>query len=296
MLLAAYSFDESGDTCLDMSGNGNSFDLTAGAARAAGKAGGGLAPAGSTAVPMPDIGKTSERTVMLWFKGGTASDVWLIQWLDPVEGFGAWGIRHVGGNLGVRAANGSDFSDAQVTWTDSSTWHHIAGTYGGNVVTLYVDGVVADQKTLVGPITTATDAPSMLGWSTGDIVVDDLRIYDTALGASSIVAAMSTPVASGDLASAAELAVDTGFLARVKAAMQQYGVTRAKAIYASGSPSELAKAEFNLARACLEDPTSYAQQFAWALGSDTEVDATVDDTTIRAKVQAMWPIIAGSPF
>ncbi|MFC3454006.1 LamG domain-containing protein [Amycolatopsis speibonae] len=294
MQLAAYSFDESGDTAIDAVG-GHDFALTANAARVPGHvSGGALQPSGATAVPLPDIGRTVERTVCMWIKGDVP-DGWAIEWHDPVEDSGAWGILFNMDDVVIQGRNGGTFVQAKALWPDTTNWHHVSGTFGGNSVKLYLDGVLADQVSLTGPITAPTNAPTMFGGWTSAGSFDDLRIYDTALGQSSITAAMA-PITSTDLASAADLSVDEAFLARVKAAMQQYGVAKAKTIYATGSPTEALKAEFNLARNALRDPVSYAEQFAWAIGTDTTVDSTVDDDTIRTKVQDAWPIIAGSPF
>lgn len=297
MQVAAYSFDESGSTVLDVTGGGNDFLLTADATRVAGKTNGGIQPATTTAVPLPDIGQSEDRTVCMWVKG-SIPDGWLIQWYDPTAdsgvGAGAWGILFLSGVPIIRARNTADaFTDATAAWPDTTTWHHIAGVYGGGSVRLYLDGVLADQQSLIGPLRTS-NAPTLFGDFSGSGSYDDLRVYDSALGASSVVASM-TAVASSDLASAGALSVDAGFLARVTAAMQQYGVAIAKAILLAGSPSSENKARLVLAQACLTDPTSYGQQFAWALGSDLSVDSTVDDDTIRLMVQDVWNVIAKVP-
>lgn len=289
--VAAYPFDESGNTAIDVQG-GHHFALTANIGRVAGHiAGGALQPLTTTAVSLPDIGRTDERTVAMWIKGAIP-DAWAIQWFDPIEASGAWGILFNAGDVVIQGRNGATVAQARAAW-ETTTWHHVAGTYGGNAIKLYLDGELADQVSLTGPLTVATNAPTLFGGFSAVGSFDDLRICDVALGQSSILAAME-PVASTDLATAATLAVDVDFLARVKAAMQQYGVALAKDIYSTGDSTR--KAQFNLARAALEDPTSYAQQFAWAIGTDVNVDSTVDDDTIRTKVEDAWNIIAGAPF
>lgn len=297
-LKLACSFDESGSTVFDMSGNGLDFDLTTDATRVAGHTNGGIQPATTTAVPLPDVGQTDERTVCMWVKGAIP-DGWPIQWYDPTadsgSGGGVWGILFISGDPIIRARNSADaFTDATAPWPDTSTWHHIAGVFGGGAVKLYLDGVLADQQTLVGPLRTG-DAPTLFGgWSAAGSF-DDLRVYDTALGTASIEAARDTPVASSDLASGAALAINAAFLARVTAAMMQYGVTIAKATLATGNASAQDKARLILSQAALTDPDAYGQQFAWALGSDLAVDATVDDDTIRLMVQEVWNVIAKVP-
>lgn len=297
-LLAAYSFDETGDTCLDMSGNAQDFLLTTNAVRVTGHTGGGIQPATTTAVQLPNVGQTPDRTVCMWVKG-SIPDGWPVWWYDSTAasgaGAGVWGILFIGGNPKIRVRNTADaFTDATAPWPDTTNWHHIAGTYGGGSVKLYLDGVLADQQSLVGPIRSSA-APTLFGgWASAGLF-DDLRVYDTALGLSSVTAAMS-PVASSDLATAGTLSVNTAFLNRVTAAVQQYGIQVAKAVLAMESKSSVDKARFNLSRACLANPTSYGEQFGWAIGSDLAVDSTVDDDTIRLKVADAWNIVAGVPL
>src|SRR4051812_252994 len=141
MQVLACSFDESGDTVLDITGNDNHFLLTTDATRIAGKTNGGIRPATTTAVPLPDVGQTNDRTVCMWVKGAIP-DGWPIQWYDPLAdsgaGAGAWGILFLSGNPIIRARNNADvFTDATAAWPDTTGWHHIAGVYGGGSVKLY---------------------------------------------------------------------------------------------------------------------------------------------------------------
>lgn len=281
-----------------MSGNGSNFNLTTDATRVTGHTGGGIQPATTTAVQLPNVGQTAERSVCMWMKGAIP-DGFPFQWYDPTASSGAGsgiGLLFNMGNVGFQVRNESDaFTRAEVAWPDTTTWHHVTGTYGGGAVKLYLDGVLADQQSLVGPLRIG-NAPTLFGgWSAAG-AFDDLRVYDAALGLSAVEAARDTPVASSDLASAADLSVNATFLKRVTAAMQQYGVAVAKAYMASGTPSSSDKARLILAQAALTNPAAYGQQFAWALGSDLAVDATVDDETIRLMVPQVWNVIAKVPL
>lgn len=294
MQVLACSFDESGDTVLDMTGNENSFPLGVNLTRIAGKTNGGIQPATTTATTLPNVGQSDDRTVCLWVKG-SIPDGWLVQWFDPTAdsgaGAGAWGIRFLSGDPSIRVRNTvDDFTDASAPWPDTTGWHHVAGVYGGGSVRLYLDGVLADQKSLVGPIR-SSNAPSLFGDFASSGSYDDLRVYTSALTQASVVASMS-PVASADLASAAALSVDAGFLARVTAAMMQYAVSLAKEIRATGNQSK--KDEYLFAQKCLASPSTYGAQFGWAIGTDLTVDPTIDDDTIRSLVQAAWPVLAKS--
>lgn len=295
MQIAAYSFDESGSTVLDMSGNGNHFPLTANLTRVVGKTGGGIRPATTIAVTLPNIGQTADRSVCMWVRG-TIPDGWVVQWYDPTasagSGGGVWGIRFLSGAPVIRARNTvDDFTDATATWPDTTNWHHVAGVYGGGTVRLYLDGVLADRQALVGPLRTS-NAPTLFGGFSGAGAFDDLRIFDSALGPAPVASAM-TAVASSDLASAAALSVNASFLARVTAAVMQYCVMLAKQIRA-GESDQSRKDEYLFAQKCIADPKTFSAQFAWAIGSDLTVDPTVDDDTIRELVAAAWPVIAKS--
>lgn len=294
MQIAAYSFDESGDTVLDVTGNGNDFPLTVNGTRITGKTGSGVQPATTTAIDLPDVGQSAERTVCLWVKGSIPGE-WPIQWFDPTAdsgvGGGVWGILFQSGDPMIRARNDADvYSEATAPWPDTTDWHHIAGVYGGGSVKLYLDGVLADQQALVGPIR-SSNPPTLFGGFSGVGSFDDLRIYDSALGPSSVVASM-TAVTSSDLASAGALSVDAGFLARVTAAMQQYAVTTAKTIRFAQDQSR--KDEYLFAQKCLAEPDTCGAQFGWALGTDLSVDSTIDDDTIRGLVADVWLVIAKS--
>ena len=69
-----------------------------------------------------------------------------------------------------------------------NTWTHLAATYNGNVLALYVNGVQAGQLLIAGSLTAST-SPLRIGgnnvwgeWFEGDI--DEVRVYNRALAAS----------------------------------------------------------------------------------------------------------------
>lgn len=207
MVLAAYSFDESGNTVVDYSGNGNNFSIagTASVRATAGHTNGGLtsdttgAPAGAV---LPDIGRTANRTIMLWERNidNFLADHWPIIFNTPSLGSGAWGILRLSGNICIQARNAATFVRAQVTQPADDAWHHIAGTYDGATVRLWIDGVNVASAALTGPIRTDTNPPQLYGLpgSPQTYPIDDLRIYDEALDAAAIIMAMNTPVQAPD--------------------------------------------------------------------------------------------------
>ena len=96
-----------------------------------------------------------------------------------------------------------DYRDAfGTTQLPLSTWTHLATTYNGNVLALYVNGVQAGQLLVTGAITTST-SPLRLGgnniwseWFQGDI--DEVRVYSRALSAAEIQADMARAVTNPD--------------------------------------------------------------------------------------------------
>lgn len=292
MLLSAYSFDETGGTAVDYSGNGNSFLLGSNGVRVTGKNGGGLRPATTTAMTLPMVGGSSaNRTVMMWLKGTIDFQVPL-HWYNAAGTTALWGIIGQSGAVKIQARNATDVAQASATW-DTTAWHHVAGTYDGATVRLYVDGALADSAVLPGPLRTDVDAVQMGGWNGTDVGFDDVRIYDVCLDGPAIEAAAAAPVVENSLAAHAALAVDVDFVARVKAAVLQEAVVIGQAVLDMESPSAVDKTRLILAQSSLADPASYGARFSWAVACDPDVDVTVDDAAVVEKVVAAWNLIAG---
>jgi hypothetical protein len=77
-------------------------------------------------------------------------------------------------------------------------WSHLAVTYNGATVRLYVDGVPASSSSASGTIR-KTNNPLWIGGNRpyGEYfkgVIDEVRVYDRALGPADVRAAMSTPI------------------------------------------------------------------------------------------------------
>jgi hypothetical protein len=196
-LLASYNADEAtaAATVVDRTGNGNDFTLTGtGVTRVAGNTGNGLSNTGSAIASPPNIGQTSNRTVMLWLKGPNTTAGWSIQWYISSIDSGAWGILNLSGNICIQARNSSTLARASFARpSDMSTaWHHVAGTYDGSNVRLYLDGVLKATTALAGPL--RTDGVLQLFGYTENDIVDDIRIYDEVLDVTAIAAASAQPV------------------------------------------------------------------------------------------------------
>ena len=81
----------------------------------------------------------------------------------------------------------------------TNTWYHVAGTFDGNVVTAYINGVAVGTKNFTGTILTSAGFPMRFGkycdtvhgtrYWTG--MIDEVRVWDRALTASELLANMS---------------------------------------------------------------------------------------------------------
>lgn len=196
--LGAWNFDETGNVVVDFGVPGGSDFSIAGASvsRVPGHTGTGLKSTGSAAAVLPDIGRTAVRTVMAWLDLGDAQTSWPIQFNVPSIDSGGWGILYLQPNIAIQARNADTLARPTAAWPGGA--HHVAGTFDGSAVRLYLDGVLQGAPAaLAGPLRTDTDPPKL--WSgTGGMTtgyLDDLRIYDVALTADQIVTAMNTPVA-----------------------------------------------------------------------------------------------------
>ncbi|MGI5487825.1 LamG-like jellyroll fold domain-containing protein [Microtetraspora malaysiensis] len=75
-----------------------------------------------------------------------------------------------------------------------NTWTHLAATFDGDVVRLYVNGTpVAESYSNVGPIRPSAN-PLRFGRSTFKGLIDEIRVYATALTATQIQADMNNPI------------------------------------------------------------------------------------------------------
>jgi hypothetical protein len=196
-LLSSYNCDEAiaDATVVDRTGNGKDFSLTGtGVTRVTGGwSGNALSNTGAAIAQPPTVGQTANRTIMAWLKGTMSTAGWPIQWYVSSIDSGSWGVLVLSGNIHIQARNSTTLARASFALPSFSTgWHHIAGTYDGSNVRLYIDGVLKATTALAGPL--RTDGVLQLWGYAESNLIDDIRIYDEVLDVTAIAAASAQPV------------------------------------------------------------------------------------------------------
>ncbi len=145
---------------------------------------------------------TTGLTAAAWVKS-TRTDLTGVQILAAKSGAYSLAIQ-------ANALVFSIYSDSAAAWqvvsytlgaTFNNAWHHVAGTFDGDVASLYVDGVLRGSTAYAGTIA-SRPANSLLLASDGACffqgVLDDVRIYSRALLAAEI-GQIKTGMAVADL-------------------------------------------------------------------------------------------------
>ncbi|MDP9868248.1 MULTISPECIES: LamG-like jellyroll fold domain-containing protein [Streptosporangium] len=211
-LVAAYGMEDGGVTVTDASGNGNNGTATA-TTSADGKHGRALAFISTTSEVMvpysPSLHLDTAMTVEAWVYPTeiTGSHVlaskgsgqrWGQHAFTLYSTFANWNEPPSGPYIVIDSYGVSHTSVLPV-----NTWTHLAATFGGGKIRLYVNGVLVpkDYEPTYDPIKPETN-PIYLGRShLGDRsfkgLIDDVRIYTTPLTAEQIQADMNTPVGGG---------------------------------------------------------------------------------------------------
>jgi glucose/arabinose dehydrogenase len=204
-LVAAYGFNEgSGTTVSDASGTGNHGTATSTSWAPAGRYGTALSFNGSSSwVTVPDSPSLDLTT-----------GVTLEAWVNPVQTLWSW--RTVifkqttdGMAYALYAADGANRPTGQVniageqnavtpTALPLNTWTHLATTYDGTTLRLYVNGTQVASKPQTGSATVSTGV-LRIGrnsiWNEAfNGLIDEVRIYNRALSAAEIQGDMAAPV------------------------------------------------------------------------------------------------------
>jgi hypothetical protein len=198
--IAAYSFDAGeGETVEDVTGNEHDGTIEGPEWTDRGKYGDALAFNGEAedCVTVPEseeLELSEEMTLEAWVKAGSPTED------DPIifkEGYGGigyamgLGVSSAGKPDGLIGEGGGEFESVTAPYAiEANVWTHLAFTYDGAHMRLYVNGeLVATKTQSSGPL--AAGGSLRIGcsgiWEEGfDGRIDEVRIYDRALGAAEV--------------------------------------------------------------------------------------------------------------
>jgi hypothetical protein len=202
-LVAAYDFNAgTGTTLTDVSGNGNTGTIVNATWTTSGKYGGALSFNGTSAlVTVNDAASlhlTSAVTLEAWVNPSSVPTGWQDVIYKPLDNYyleaGSTNANKPGaGVLLTSSAEPLAYGTAQLT---TNTWTHLAMTYDGTTVKMYVNGTLATSTTQNGTITTSTNALQIGGDTTyGQYfkgLIDEVRVYNIALTQAQIQTDMAT--------------------------------------------------------------------------------------------------------
>jgi hypothetical protein len=202
-LVAAYGFNEgSGTVVNDASGNGNNGTINGATWTTSGKYGNALNFNGSNALV------TINNAASLQLTTGMTLEAWVYPtvtgpwWGDVIyKGNDNYYLEGTSYPSGFPAMGGTLPNAPPLYGTAVlalNTWAHLAATYDGATMRLYVNGVQVASRAQTGTIVTSTN-PLQIG---GDSIygqyftgrIDDVRIYNRALSAAQIQSDMNTPL------------------------------------------------------------------------------------------------------
>ena len=217
--IAAYSFDAGeGTTLEDLTGNEHTGTIEGASWFDHGKYGKALSFDGEndcvTIADSADLQLTEDFTLEAWVKPQGDGDS------EPIlfkEGPGAYGLYdglYNEGNMEGLIGEASFTRALDYTDAEPNVWTHLALTYDGAQMRLYVDGELADT----------TPAPEGVEPSTGDLsigcdteykdhfegLIDEVRVYDRALGAGEVGGDSAAPIQTPQQAPIAAYSFDAG--------------------------------------------------------------------------------------
>jgi fibronectin type 3 domain-containing protein len=246
-LVAAYGFDEgAGTTTADQSGSGNPGTLSNAtwAGAAAGRFGNALSFNGTNSIvnvaDSNSLDLTNAMTLEAWVRPAVAGNAYLTVIMKERPGSDSYALYANGsGNNRAPIAEvyiGGYRDAVGTTQLAPGVWAHLAATYDGSVLALYVNGVQAAQLLIAGSMTTST-SPLRIGantiwgeWFNG--LIDEVRVYNRARTATEIQADMNAAITNPDTVtpSAPGTLSATGSLTSAQltwgAATDNVGVTR----------------------------------------------------------------------
>jgi chitodextrinase len=204
-LVGAWAFDEgAGTTANDSSGNGNIGTVYGAAWSTAGRYGNALSFNGTNnTVRVPassSLNVSSQITMSAWVKPAAVQSGWRTIMQRQTD---AWFLNASNDSGPLRPSGGGTFSGSTdyvggPTALGVGVWTHVALSYDGAIMRLYVNGTQVATKNRTGTIETNSN-PLWIGGNSpwGEYfngLIDDVRVYSRALSATEVQTDMGTPL------------------------------------------------------------------------------------------------------
>lgn len=207
-LVLHFGFDEApvGFVIPDLSGHGNKGRIAGASWAPAGRVGGGCLFSSTDhfiAVPEAPSLNSNAATFMVWIKAADGITGRTVLERNGGQGFAlAIGGESKGAARGRPIATVGGQSCAGEVLVADNFWHHLAATYDGETLKLYIDGAAQKQtaafkgppawagKELTVGLNRSSPAPGEKGLSYQGLI-DEVRVYDRALEATNVLAIYS---------------------------------------------------------------------------------------------------------